>query len=63
MTSHVLFVGSAENRSFIMHDSDDDMPVLVKMDGTLFDQDTHPTDLEKHKDYLFSYIKYIIGDN
>ena len=63
MTSLVLFVGTTENRFFIDNDSDDEMPNLINKDGTIFDQNSHPTDLEKHKDYLVSYLHTIVGSN
>ena len=62
--SRVLFVGTVENRFYKQDNSDDyiDMPPLINMDGEICNKDDEISDLEKHKNYLFTFLKNIIGN-
>ena len=63
--SHVLFVGTVENRFYKQNNIDDytDMPPLINMEGEICNEDYEISDLEKHKNYLFTFLKNIIGNS
>ena len=51
-----LFVGTAENRTYIDPDEDPEMPDLIDINGKVIDPDDEITELEKYKQQLIKLV-------